>query len=217
VLLPFFYIVLARGVTGFRSQFVTVVSITLVVAVNVVTLVTFLQRGDEWTVYKPNPDWRAAARYFDDELAGTANRLFVFASTPATPLTYYDERFFEGIPLVDRDHRKLAQIQRVLGADHPIANIVSAEVEEYSQSMVERHTQARLFIRYVDTNDLEPLNETLTDSNVSNIYFVHNRYWSGEFEDLFEMIVRNPRITTQASVDFKGIEIYKFGVAKHQD
>ena len=62
---------------------------TAVVASTVVVLGVSLARGDEWTVYKPKPDWRSAATYLDEELRDTRQRSPVFSPIFADELLYY--------------------------------------------------------------------------------------------------------------------------------
>src|SRR5215468_11506604 len=50
--LPFFAIVLARGVTAFAHRYVTGIAIAAVVMLGVTSYAMFLSKSDEWTVYK---------------------------------------------------------------------------------------------------------------------------------------------------------------------
>ncbi|MBX3461691.1 MAG: glycosyltransferase family 39 protein [Planctomycetes bacterium] len=53
----------------------------------------FRYHEERWTVYKPNPDWRAAAAYLGAEVDGGAAGRPVFTPTPnPRPLSYYDRR-----------------------------------------------------------------------------------------------------------------------------
>jgi len=94
VVLPYFYLGLAEGVTGFRRAWVTTVAATAVIGVSTVALVGYFSKQDVWTVYKPNPDWRSAARYLDSNHTTSETSLLI-AATPATELLYYGRGFSE--------------------------------------------------------------------------------------------------------------------------
>jgi len=111
VTLPFFYIVIARGSIGvldapippvsgllgsFGRTFVKTlggVCIVVVILLNMFTLKEYFRRNEEWTVYKPNPDWRSTARYLENEISRSSERPVIFAVIPPLELTYYNPRF----------------------------------------------------------------------------------------------------------------------------
>ncbi|MHC4078773.1 MAG: glycosyltransferase family 39 protein, partial [Planctomycetota bacterium] len=79
--LPFFFLVVAVGLTGLRgptgivSPLVCWLAWSLTGLLLVSNLCGYFAWRDEWTVYKPHPDWRAAARYLTSEIdAGGAGR-----------------------------------------------------------------------------------------------------------------------------------------------
>jgi 4-amino-4-deoxy-L-arabinose transferase-like glycosyltransferase len=87
-LLPFFFITLSRGVTGFRNRAAVGTCITLAIVAGVVSYTMLFKKSEIWTVYKPNPDWRAAAQYLTKEKIFSKGTI-VFSVTPATSLKYY--------------------------------------------------------------------------------------------------------------------------------
>lgn len=93
--LPLFWIVMAAGLTGWRrarSQcFVWSASVLAIVAV----LASFFWRGDAWTVYKPNPDWRSAAAWVGERVDTKADSVLVSDYVSPTALSYYDPRIQE--------------------------------------------------------------------------------------------------------------------------
>ncbi len=57
-------------------------------------LVAFYQRADQWTVYKPNPDWRGLSSYLVEELPEDGSTTHIYSDYVApTSLTYYDARY----------------------------------------------------------------------------------------------------------------------------
>ncbi|MGH7507079.1 MAG: hypothetical protein ACRELX_15600, partial [Longimicrobiales bacterium] len=93
--LPFFVILLATGLDAIADGAGGEVIAATVVIATVPVAGLFLHR-DEWTVYKPNPDWRSAAAYLQ-AYQDDREPLIVFAATPASALNYY------GLDLSERE------------------------------------------------------------------------------------------------------------------
>jgi len=74
VALPFFYIVIAKGVSGLTATAARYACVAVVIIVSIGTTVTYFDRADEWTVAKPKPDWRSVAEYFDRELSCSSEK-----------------------------------------------------------------------------------------------------------------------------------------------
>lgn len=95
VILPFFYMTLARGTTGFKNKSVARACMGVVIVFSIIALVGFLKKPDLWTVYKQKPDWRTTAHYFNIETNGGREQLFIFQVSPSDELYYYFKK--EGI------------------------------------------------------------------------------------------------------------------------
>jgi hypothetical protein len=65
------------------------VAVVTIVAFGAAVLVAYYARQDEWTVYKPNADWRTVARQLSAEHAGTGRPVIVVSMSPALELNYY--------------------------------------------------------------------------------------------------------------------------------
>lgn len=92
IILPFFYIILAKGATGFKTKVTRTICTGIVILFSIAALIGFFRKADEWTVYKHNPDWRSAANYFCGKTKNTEKPLFIFVVIPVTELTYYYTR-----------------------------------------------------------------------------------------------------------------------------
>jgi hypothetical protein len=100
VVLPFFYIFLSKGALSLKNKSLRIASAAAIVVFSIAALCGLLVKADTWTVYKHNPDWKSAARYFVDEQKGGKQPLFIFATAPASSLIYYaDKSLAEGEPL----------------------------------------------------------------------------------------------------------------------
>jgi uncharacterized membrane protein len=69
VLLPFFAIVLARGAASFGDGRAALACAAAMGVIAAASYGAWLHKSETWTVYKQNPDWRAAARYLGDAAA----------------------------------------------------------------------------------------------------------------------------------------------------
>lgn len=215
VVLPFFYIVLVKGITGFKAKSITTAFITFAVILSIITLISFFKKSDQWTVYKPKPDWRAAARYFDSELKDTTKRLFAFATSPATELSYYDSGPKEFVVIDLRQfNRNLKRLQQILGEGTTLGNNYFVEnlfldLNKYIQFRTEGIANHQLLIFYSNVN----IYDTLSVNNVRTFYLIHNIYWSKDFKNLLEGVMKDSRFQFVNTQSFKGIEIFKFRVA----
>lgn len=114
--LPFFALVLATGMTGWRSHSVTRLSLGSASVVVAIFLIAFFTRGDRWTVYKPNPDWRGAAAYLAAALPADGSKVVLYSDYPSpTSLTYYDTRMQEVKNFEFNEGRIHSLFQRTVG------------------------------------------------------------------------------------------------------
>jgi 4-amino-4-deoxy-L-arabinose transferase-like glycosyltransferase len=87
LLLPFFIITLAGGVTRFSNLWVRSLFVCGLIAIGVASYAMLLNKDTRWTVYKHNPDWRSAAHHLEEEHA--LSESVIVAVTPADALAYY--------------------------------------------------------------------------------------------------------------------------------
>lgn len=91
VLLPFFAIVLARGAASFVDVRATVACAAAILAIGAASYGAWLAKSATWTVYKQNPDWRAAVHYLGAE-AGVPRDAVIVTNALQNELAYYLER-----------------------------------------------------------------------------------------------------------------------------
>ncbi len=189
------------------------VAIIAVLLFKVVTLSLFFYKNDEWTVYKPNPDWRAAAHYFREELKSTSEPTLVFATSKSTELIYYDHRFreFRESEIQDFAKRKIDKLEQLFGEKNYLFKVLSSEINKYITSITKETYEARIIIHYV--NKKEDINKILIDNNKEVLYLVHNKYWSSGFDNLVKNITEDFRFNLLGKQSFQGLEIFKFNVA----
>lgn len=109
--LPLFACTLAAGLTGWRQPRVQAISIGVAGAAAALVLTAYFQRGDAWTVYKANPDWRSAASWVGAKVdAGWEGDMDSDYISP-TGLSYYDPRLQEE-KYFERNHEKIEALFR---------------------------------------------------------------------------------------------------------
>jgi len=87
--LPFYFLAVAAGLWLIRNDSVRRVAVVATVLSSVAILGHYYQRRDGWTVYKPNPDWRAIIPPLLEARGTPARPLVVFSAMPLTELLYY--------------------------------------------------------------------------------------------------------------------------------
>jgi hypothetical protein len=87
--LPFFFLAVAAGAELIAGESIRRTAIGAALLGSVIVLAAFYSRREEWTVYKPNPDWRAISRTLVAEQPTASAPLLVFSTTPVRELEYY--------------------------------------------------------------------------------------------------------------------------------
>ena len=159
--LPLFLLVLATGATGFRGEGSARAALATAVAAGAVVLAAFLSRGDSWTVYKPNPDWRSAAALLGAELDDSEplRRLYSDYVSP-TGLTYYDARIQE-IKNFDvnqsKEQKLLETTTRVFGSEGfpgaQIQGLLSRRLTDFRDLMQRTESGMRLAVYELARHD----------------------------------------------------------------
>jgi 4-amino-4-deoxy-L-arabinose transferase-like glycosyltransferase len=87
--LPFFAIAIGIGIASFDSARWRILSMAVIACFGAVVLANYYAKTDRFTVYYPNPDWRAGAQWLR-ERSGQENPVVTLSSTEAEELLYYD-------------------------------------------------------------------------------------------------------------------------------
>ena len=143
------------------------------------------------------------------ELINTVEPLLTFTPTPATELTYYDQRF-EEIRFIDiqASNNTLTRLKQLSLEDNYFVKKFSLDSTKYIHNRREEIAKARLLVFYSNKN----IYEKLSSNNIKTFYLIHNSYWSGNFKSLLKDVMKDTRFQLMGTQSFKGIEIYKFSV-----
>ena len=184
VALPLYFMVLARGAVGFRRPAVGPAGVAVLLGLSIASLVAFVAKEDEWTVYKPRPDWRSATAYLERELTERSRAYPVFTASLADELLYYARRY---------NHP---------GRLHPTVYRHSGEL------MIETW----LDLRYV-TEQTNPCAISL-DGGADVFYLVHNRHWSEGFQAALDHTLTHGGCQLADQQAYKSLKIYRFTVGR---
>lgn len=189
IAMPFFYIFLSIGATGAGRPFARRAITTALIILSIASLLSFLVKNqDEWTVYKPKPDWRSVAGYFKDELKAAGEGLAVYTAVPVSELLYYE------LPFEDTSHfaagvffQPRATLKRPYGRS---LNVLG-------------------FANYPDT---DAVCEGLERGGVNAIYAIENTNWEANFKELITKLMKNPHLRLLEVRSFKSLRVYKFQI-----
>jgi 4-amino-4-deoxy-L-arabinose transferase-like glycosyltransferase len=92
IVLPFFYIILSKGATSFKSQIIRLASVSAISLFAIIALFGYFLKPEESTVYKHNPDWSSGAQFLENDSIGINGQIFAITSAPVEPLMYYMQR-----------------------------------------------------------------------------------------------------------------------------
>ena len=211
--MPFFFMVVGAGVAyvAEHSRWLAAVTLGVVCSAN---LVAYYVYDDEWTVYKPNPDWRSTARYFGDELAAGAADRPVFCSTPnALCLSYYDERIAHARELLpsEQEQRLLGSIARKLGRDgfpgRQIYNLVASMVAEFEHHRANRRDQAELLV--YSTLDGSRGALRLDERDKDGVFYLVRNHWYPPNDRSVPWILATKGFQVEEHRHFRSIDVYK--------
>ena len=208
--LPFFMILVSAGLwsaANTRLQWVPLAVCAVFVAA---VLVNYYRKSDRWTVYKPNPDWKSASRYFSAELAASPGFVLVFTGVPSAELTYYDPRFAEERELLLRDYRK-----RRLNT--PPSGPFSGLKLRLRQFFWAMYPEGRMpspggIIYDAGSRDPEAVRALVLGSGSRNFYVVRNLFWLGSVDALRAGFQQDRRFRLAGRYEAKGLQVFKYSL-----
>ena len=207
--LPFVFLVAGAGLASSRGRLQVVLGAVVLVC-NVAALVgLFLFQGTQWTVYKPNSDWRAAAAFLGREIDGDGAGRAVFTSTPnPRPLSYYDVRIQDEKNLaLPADPQQLgAAVQKRLGAW--FGDLAESTFRTFAAHNAALLAGARLR-SYPSSRDPELLN--IKARSVDDVCYLVRDHWHPHVsvDGSIEALLEHPRVQVLESKHFQGISVHK--------
>ena len=212
--LPFFAVVIGSGVTGWRSKGRRRASLSLVIACAAVLLVTSYNSGSAWTTYKPNPDWRGAARFLSTELPSDGSRAVLYSDYPSpTALTYYDGRMQETKNFVrndDKTNAVLGKFAQIFGTEgwpgEPLQAVIKRWIDDSYRLLADTEAKMKLEIIELkpaagDTERNHPFNEPRLDTFWLLIHTTPTQFG--------KQVLADERIRIESTRHFRSLTLYK--------
>lgn len=187
MILPFFYIVLASGIDEFKNRYIGRMCIITFFIFSSIALIEYERKTDEWTVYRPNPDWRACAGYLESEIKNSGEPLQIGATSPASVLIYYGLWF--------KDYTQLAP-----------------NLWFESRSGTDTQAKPRLLVCYFENSNIKDAYEILSAKGPRIFYLIEDIYWSENFDNLLKVLTHDPRFSFLESRSFRSLKVFKFRI-----
>jgi hypothetical protein len=206
--LPFFLWIAAAGVLAVRPPRLRVAAVGIVLALAVAQTVALSVFDDRWTVYKPNPDWRAAARYLGAEIeAGAAGRP-VFTTMPnPRPLSYYDARI--------QDAKAMSPAGRPEEIGRRVGERLGAGVGAYAERTFvafEAHKRALLeaaALRVFPAGDGTLASLRLDERGRDEVFYLVRNHWHPSDDPAIGPLLAGGEVEVLDARVFDGISVHK--------
>jgi len=211
--LPFVFLLAGAGLTALPRRLYLPISGGLLLFATASLIAFFRHYDKDWTVYKPNSDWRSAAAYLGAEIQAGGSGRPVFTATPnARPLAYYDVRIQDvknlRAPMAPEEIGR--KVRNRLGdwfGDYAerTFRVVSAHNDRLLQGAALRVYQAA-----ADPAQLD-LPARMRDDVC---YFVRDEWHIPADQDPTNRLLVHPRITVLEKKQFEGMTVHKVRIAK---
>ena len=212
--LPFVFMLAAAGLRALPSKAKKLaVSITIALA-SLALASLYSGFASKYTLYKPHPDWRSAARYLSAQIdAGNAN-IPVYTSAPnPRSLSYYDPRIQDAKNLeIEITPTELAESVSNSFGDW-LGNLAKSRFTEFANYNRKLLAEAQLIIRRCKPTP----SELDWPSNISGdtCYVIRNEWHPGSHVDgSVEALLAHPDTSVLATYRCKGVSIYKLRVTR---
>lgn len=184
--LPFWALIVASGLAVLRRR--APAAAWALVGLLAATLPAFYLQRDIPTVYRPNPDWRAAAAWLGAEIDahGDGRQAYTYYWSPDV-LSYYDDRIQQQrtfAPAHGSMERLLGSIDARFGPDSwlgpPLRSFAVSMIDEFEATKAARHAAMQLTI--YDANRFDPR----VQAPIGERFYV---FWPGDYEDEKTMLL----------------------------
>lgn len=196
--LPFFAIALAVGVASLHSAASRAAARALIVGFGAVVLVNYYAKGDEWTVYKPNPDWRTAARWLSTEHARTGQPLVVVSVVESLELLYYERGFAT---------RKLDTAPNAVRAVRSGTESLRERLKRAFPIPTDRGQTGRIYA--LPAPEPSFVHAVLDREKASEFFLARNAYWTATSDRLIDALGADGSFRIESAFEAKGIRLFR--------
>jgi len=209
ILLPFFCMLLAAGLTAF-SGWRRIALLALFTVFSGLVVSEFYARLDShWTVYKPREDWRSASKILSAELDRSGGNLLIYAATPVEVLSYYDPRFYEALD--DASHRRSGGAASNLG-------FVAKLRDWFERRLEAADAPLRSFkngeIYYLRANTAGRIRARVFESGSDGFFLIRDEYWLGHFDRAYGEVLKDAGFQLVSQREVRGLKILRYKVGQ---
>ncbi len=202
--LPFFFMILARGVVESKTLLSISLLIGLVIFSGLGTLGLF-QKTNPCPVGPCKPDWKSAARYLAKDIGRSKEKAAVISSLAPRSLTYYDTSFADRVRLLRLQEflpRMSALVKKTLGVESGVFKAFQQEIQDVKNQlkMVNKDKTTVLNFRGIDKGNLP----------YQTLYAFENPYNIKRSKPFRRLLQNNPDFKFSGKETFHALSIYKF-------
>ncbi len=211
--LPFLFLVIGLGLSSLPGRRLRLSIGCLLLASCGANLVAYYAYDDEWTIYKPHPDWRSLTADLGAEIdAGAAGRP-IFAATPNPRcLPYYDERIQSARdiePTEDKAEDLVRSLEGRFGAwlGGMLADVATSIVDDFERDKTRRREAARMLIYTTGDGSLEALR--LDERRRDGVFYLVQNRWHPPGDTTIAALTANPRLRVVSTRSYRGLTLYE--------
>lgn len=144
VALPFFCMILARGVMNGARSVLSMILLSGLVLISALSTFLFFRHPDACVVSVCKQDWRSAARYLIEDIGSSKEKAAVVGLLHARSLPYYDSDFGDHIRLerlLRHLPRMLKMVQKIFGVENGVAYAFGREIEAVKNELKRINTE----------------------------------------------------------------------------
>ena len=197
-ILPFFAVTIGIGVASLPQTAWRASAVAVICGFGTVVLINYYVKSDQWTVYKPNPDWRTVAGRLTDEQTRSGRPVVVVSTAPALELRYYNAGFgpqqLDGLP-----------------AAAPSSN--RSTVREWLKSVFvvpvdpHRGETGRVYEMY--DADVSVVRRVFQREDAAEVFLVQMDHWPGSSDALIAALTADPGFSVEPVLEAKAIRLLR--------
>ncbi len=211
--LPFLFLTIALGWTSISIRWLRTGLGALLLLACAANLAAYFAHGDEWTIYKPHPDWRSLAAYLGQEIEdGGAGRPVYSAMPNPRCLPYYDERIQQEANIAATDTGPEAIAEKLEGSLGEtiggwLARPAIAIFEDFERNKAARRAATELWIHDSGDGSIEALR--LDERRGDGILYVVKNHFHPPDDTSVDALAVHPRLERLEERSFRGLSVYK--------
>lgn len=212
--LPFVFLLAAVGLRALPGTVRLVTTASTFALASLALLTLYSSFATKFTLYKPHPDWRSAARYLGQQIDAGHAGMPIYTSFPnPRSLSYYDARIQDERNLqIDLSPEEIGcKVSQRLGSW--LGHLAIASLKEFTQHNRRLLSDAQLVVRRCQP---DPDSLDWPSDRTDNLCFVIRNEWHPNIrvDGSVEELLAHPRTSILHAERFEGVTIYELRILK---